>query len=452
MKARRSGSRWVAVGLLVAATAVLTASFSAPPAAAHPSDEVVQQIYVTPAASGLTVQLDLTPGVLVAPRFAATVDGDADGTVSAGEIDAHAAAVHDAVTAQVDGTTVDLIPTERRYPPLDLLTAGGGTVTLVWTAPLPVDAREVTVTDHYDPGVTSTVQTGVLVAPDPVAVGPVRHPDGGRGASLALNAAAAATGGAPAPGAAASSGSPMLDALRRPLTSPWALAALIGACTVLGALHALTPGHGKALLAAYLVGGRGTPGQAIALGSVVTVTHTAAVLALGGAVLAAGPSVVPAAVVPVLTATAGVVVLVLGLHLARRRWTGARLPVADGHGHGHDHGHDHGPARPAGMRGIATMGVSAGMIPCPEALGVLLLAIGLNRTALGLVMIVAFSVGLAAVLVGLGLFLVTAQPSLSRIGGRRLDRVAARVPLLSAVVVAALGAAMTATGMSGVAG
>jgi ABC-type nickel/cobalt efflux system permease component RcnA len=104
------------------------------------------------------------------------------------------------------------------------------------------------------------------------------------------------------------------------------------------------------------------------------------------------------------------------------------------------------------MRGIATMGVSAGMIPCPEALGVLLLAIGLNRTALGLVMIVAFSVGLAAVLVGLGLFLVTAQPSLSRIGGRRLDRVAARVPLLSAVVVAALGAAMTATGMSGVAG
>jgi ABC-type nickel/cobalt efflux system permease component RcnA len=92
------------------------------------------------------------------------------------------------------------------------------------------------------------------------------------------------------------------------------------------------------------------------------------------------------------------------------------------------------------------------MIPCPEALSVLLLAIGLHRTGLGLVMIVAFSVGLAAVLVGLGLLLVTAAPVLSRVTDGRGTWITARLPLLSAGVVAVLGGAMTATGLSTVLG
>ena len=109
-------------------------------------------------------------------------------------------------------------------------------------------------------------------------------------------------------------------------------------------------------------------------------------------------------------------------------------------------------AKPAGLRGLAAMGVSAGIIPCPEALSVLLLAIGLNRTALGLLMIVAFSVGLAAVLVGLGLLLATTGPALSGISGRRFTWVTARLPLFSAIVVAVLGGAMTVSGISGVTG
>jgi nickel/cobalt transporter (NicO) family protein len=151
--------------------------------------------------------------------------------------------------------------------------------------------------------------------------------------------------------------------------------------------------------------------------------------------------------VPVLTVAAGVVVLVLGIRLVRRRWSSGRSPD-------HDHAHDHGSllTRPTGLRGIAALGASAGIIPCPEALSVLLLAIGLNRTALGLGMIVAFSVGLAAVLVGLGLLLVTAEPVLSRVTGRRSAWVTARLPLLSAVVVAILGGAMTVTGVSGLTG
>ena len=98
------------------------------------------------------------------------------------------------------------------------------------------------------------------------------------------------------------------------------------------------------------------------------------------------------------------------------------------------------------------MGMTAGMIPCPEALGVLLLAVGLQRTALGLVMIVAFSTGLAAVLVGLGLVLVTAGPAVSRFADRVPGWVTTRLPLVSAAVVTVLGGVMTVTGLIGLAG
>jgi len=314
----------------------------------------------------------------------------------------------------------------------------------------------VVVADRYEPGEKTTVQMSVLVPPDPVTLGHIAHADGGRSMTVALNPATApAPADTAAPPAPAAAGSAMLDALRRPLTSPWALVVLVGACMLLGALHALTPGHGKTLLAAYLVGDRGTPRDAVALGATITFTHTAAVLALGAAVLAAGRWVVPGVVVPVLTVAAGVVVLVLGIRLVRRRWA-AR--AADDHAahdeHGHEHGHGHvglltGPTR---LRDVVAVGGSAGIIPCPEALSVLLLAIGLNRTALGLVMIVAFSLGLAAVLVGLGLLLVTAAPALSRFTSRRSAWVTAHLPLASAVVVTILGGVMTVTGVGGLIG
>jgi ABC-type nickel/cobalt efflux system permease component RcnA len=374
--------------------------------------------------------------------------------------------VGSAVTATVDGQPVALTPARHSYPPADLLAAAGGPIALEWTGVLPADARQLVVADRYAPGERTTVQMSVLVPPDPVPLGRIGHADGGGTMTVALNPAMVNPGTDPqaAPAAPApAAGSAMLDALRRPLTSPWALLALVGACGLLGALHALTPGHGKTLLAAYLVGDRGTPREAVALGITITITHTAAVLALGTAVLAAGRWIGPGVAVPLLTVGAGVAVLVLGLRLVRRRWSAARSPdhhthIHDGpreahdHGHGHGHGHVALLSRPAGLRGIATMGASAGVVPCPEAFGVLLLAVGLHRTGLGLVMIVAFSVGLGAVLVVLGLLLVTAAPVLSRVTGRRSPWVTARLPLLSAVVVAVLGAAMTMTGLGALAG
>lgn len=430
--------RVLATALLVVACSVLLAS----PASAHPTDETVQQVYLTPAVAGSTVELELTPGVLVAPQFARTLDTDGDGTLGTAEIDAHVAAVGAAVSARVDGGPVALTPAEHRYPPLDLLAAGGGTITLTWTVAVPADARQVTVTDTYEPGGRTTVQQSVLVAPGPIPLGPITHSDGGRTMAVALN-------GAPGPVAAPAdpaASSPMLDALRRPLTSPWALPALVGACVLLGALHALTPGHGKALLAGYLVGSRGTPRHAVALGVATTAGHTAAVVALGAVLLLAGPSLVPGAVVPVLTLVAGVVVLGLGVRLVRLRWgAAARVPVPHGHGHGQL------VARPS-LRSVAVMGVTAGMIPCPEALSVLLLAVGLQRTALGLLMIVAFSAGLAAVLVGLGLVLVTAGSVKDRVTNRVPGWVTTRLPLVSAAVVAVLGAVMTVTAVATLAG
>lgn len=257
----------------------------------------------------------------------------------------------------------------------------------------------------------------------------------------------------------------MLDALHSPLSTPWALLVLIGTCALLGAFHALTPGHGKALLAAYLVGAHSTPRQAVVLGAVITVTHTASVIALGAAVLFAGQFVMPEVLVPVpvLETASGGVVLVLGARLLRRRWL-QRDGDGPDHGHHHEHTHphthDHGhgalhhhpPVMPTTFRAIATMGVSGGIIPCPEALTVLLLAIGLGRTALGLTMIVSFSVGLAGVLVGLGLILVSARTGLERFRRPGSSPVLRWLPVVSAAVVTALGLTVAVNGVGGLAG
>ena len=128
----------------------------------------------------------------------------------------------------------------------------------------------------------------------------------------------------------------MLGALRTPLSSPWALLALVFTCAALGAFHALTPGHGKALLASYLVGTRSTPKQAVTLGAVITFTHTSAVVVLGALVLAAGDFVVPGVLVPTLEVTTGIVVLVLGVRLLVRRWR-----HRDDHEHAGHHHHGH---------------------------------------------------------------------------------------------------------------
>ncbi len=225
-----------------------------------------------------------------------------------------------------------------------------------------------------------------------------------------------------------------------------------------GAVHALSPGHGKAMVAAYLVGTRGTARHAVALGLTVTVTHTIGVFALGAVALALSAYVLPEQLYPWLNLVSGLLVLGVGASVVRSRVRRARGPAHDhhdhdhdhGHDHAHDHGHDHGHGhhhhdhadlRP---RALLAMGASAGLIPCPSALVVLLGAVAQHQIGLGMVLIVAFSAGLAATLTGLGLLVVAAGRLSTRLSGARASRVLTVLPALSAVAIVAVGLALTA--------
>jgi nickel/cobalt exporter len=201
-----------------------------------------------------------------------------------------------------------------------------------------------------------------------------------------------------------------------------------------GAAHALTPGHGKAIVAGYLVGTRGRPRDAVALGLVVTATHTIGVFALGFVTLALSAFVVPERLYPWLTLVSGLLVVGVGASVFWRRLRHRRQHA---HGHHHHHEHDHG----YGRGGLLGVGVAAGLLPCPSALVVLLSAIALHRIGLGLALIVAFSVGLATTITAIGLIAVLARRAFSRL---RLDgRLITALPAASALVIVAVGIGIT---------
>jgi nickel/cobalt transporter (NicO) family protein len=207
-----------------------------------------------------------------------------------------------------------------------------------------------------------------------------------------------------------------------------------------GAAHALTPGHGKAIVAAYLVGSRGKARHALALGGIVTVTHTIGVFALGLVTLGLSEFVVPEDLYPWLNLVAALLVVGVGITVLRQRirgWVHERDGHHHGHGHHHHgHSHDHSP-----RRGLLAVGISGGLLPCPTALVVLLAAISLQRVGFGLLLIVAFSLGLASVISGIGLLAVSARRVFSRL---TLDGPLVRaLPALSAAAIVALGLVMT---------
>jgi ABC-type nickel/cobalt efflux system permease component RcnA len=216
-----------------------------------------------------------------------------------------------------------------------------------------------------------------------------------------------------------------------------------------GALHALSPGHGKAMVAAYLVGTRGTARHALALGATVTITHTIGVFALGVVTLALSQYIVPEDLYPWLTVASGLMVVVIGGGVLRSRIR-ARRAHAHAHAHGHahhhhHHGHDHHHEHELTWKGLLGMGASAGLIPCPSALVVLLGAISQHQIGLGIVMIVAFSLGLAMTLTVLGLLVVYAGRLGARLPeGSRIARVAPYLPAVSALLIVIVGGVLTA--------
>ncbi|HEX2507493.1 MAG TPA: sulfite exporter TauE/SafE family protein [Miltoncostaeaceae bacterium] len=273
-----------------------------------------------------------------------------------------------------------------------------------------------------------------------------------------------------------------------------------------GALHSLSPGHGKTMVAAYLVGARGRARHAFLLGLFVTVTHTIGVVALGLVTLFASRYILPETLFPWVNLVAAALVVAVGIWVARGRLASLRRHLAHrraharglahdhgpgegghghahgpvpalavagaaahvhghhhahghghahshghshGHGHGHGHGHHHGPGghshappEDLSMRSLLAVGASAGIIPCPSALVLLLGAIAIGRVGYGLVLVLAFSVGLAGLLSLIGLLVIYARRLIERLP---LDgRIASAIPALSALAIIALGAVLLA--------
>jgi len=276
--------------------------------------------------------------------------------------------------------------------------------------------------------------------------------------------------------AAASQTEPLTRLLHQQALTPWMITAAIGIAFALGAAHALTPGHGKTIVAAYLVGSRGTLKHAAFLGGMVTLTHTITVFLLGLATLFLFQYVVPQKVTQVLGAISGLSIVAIGGWMLYKRLRGAGHTHShshdhhhdhDHHHHDHDHPHDHTHAHthdhaqehthshgPGGhththmpdeisWSGLAALGASGGLVPCESALVLLLTAIALRRVGLGLVLLVSFSVGLALVLMAIGVLVIYAKNLLPGGGNASGNPFFRWMPVASAAVVMVLGMIMT---------
>ncbi len=251
--------------------------------------------------------------------------------------------------------------------------------------------------------------------------------------------------------------------------------------TVLGSLHAFSPGHGKTIVGAYLVGSRATARHAAFLGLTVTITHTIGVFALGLVTLFASQYIVPERLFPILSAVSGGIVLALGLSLFARR---LHLAIAhlreDSHSHHephhHEHSHDHPHHEhadasavthshggqphshlPPGTEGtgvtwnsLLALGISGGLLPCPSALVVFLSAVSLHRVGFGLLLVLAFSLGLAGTLTAIGLVVVYLGSLIKR--PLHFRSALRALPVASALAIACIGAAICYEALGGVAG
>jgi ABC-type nickel/cobalt efflux system permease component RcnA len=442
----------------------------------------------------------------------AGVDADRDGTLSAGELTSYAARECDRVapllSVIVDSSPADLALTssrgEKRAGAAGLATTR---LSCTWTT----GERPERSVEFADPvagerngwrEVTAASQCGALRSSDVPVDSPSRllsaYPEDLLQSPLDVTAARfdVRAGAACSAGAASVTSDEVsprgvdrvsrafTDFLGRPdLTVAFALLSL-GAAVLFGVVHALAPGHGKTVMAAYLVGQRGTRRQALQLGAVVTFTHTASVLLLG-AVLALGALAAPELVVPSTEVLSGLLLAAVGAYLAvlavrRLRSDGghehdhehphphphdhphphpvpapvpagavavAERPVAHSHG-GRAHTHAPLPEGPLSWKTLAGMGIAGGLVPSPSALLVLLSATALGRAWFGVVLVVAYGLGMAVTLTVAGLLLLRARAVIDRRGwslgrGQALVRL---LPLGTAGIVVLVGLGLVVRG------
>ncbi|MBY0503318.1 MAG: sulfite exporter TauE/SafE family protein [Bryobacteraceae bacterium] len=217
----------------------------------------------------------------------------------------------------------------------------------------------------------------------------------------------------------------------------------LGIAFAMGAFHALEPGHGKTLVAAYLVGSRGTWQHAVYLGAITTFTHTFTVFVLGLVVLAMSQTIPVERIFPYLSVASALTIVVFGAWLL---WKRVRIFQAHHHHHHHHHDHDghthdHAPPGAVTMSSLLALGVSGGLVPCPASLVLLLGAMALNRLPLGLGLLVAFSLGMAGVLTSVGVLVVYAKRWLPESAGE--SHGFHYVAIASAAVMTLIGIGLT---------
>lgn len=200
----------------------------------------------------------------------------------------------------------------------------------------------------------------------------------------------------------------------------------------LGALHALEPGHGKSLASAYLVSGKHDWKDAVILGLATTFSHTAVVILLAVGSLSLKNYFSQASLEHGIALAGAILLIAMGSWVALR----SLWDIRHGHAHGHTHAHDEGAQR-NGYLGVALLGLSNGVLPCPGALAALLVALSLGKVALGLTTVLTYSLGLATALAVIGILVVEA--------GRRArawlpsDKALLWLPLISGVLVLGTG-------------
>jgi nickel/cobalt exporter len=421
------------------AAAVLAGAALAPlplaPAAAHPLGNFSVNQY-----SGLTitpsgVDVDYVLDMAELPAFQTRgqqVDADQDGTVNPAEHERYAAAAcaraAASTTVTVDGQPrpVQATTTRLSFPP-----GAAGLPTLRLECGLRLDAaieRPTELTYRHDGygdrlgwrEITARGNGTTLAASSVPANGATerltRYPEAAATLDVRTATLQVSPGGHTAAQPGGGSGIAIRDLDRvtaafarlaghRNLTVGFAMLALAIA-VALGAGHALAPGHGKLMMAAYLISGRTTLRQTLAIAATVAATHTAGVLILG-ITLATSIHFAPQQIFPWLTATSGLLVAAVGITLLRRAirgWRHRRHPTHSHHQHSdHNHSHDHShEPRTLTARTAVAMGIAGGLTPSPSAVVVLLGAVALGRAWYGVLLVAAYGIGMAATLTVIG--------------------------------------------------
>jgi nickel/cobalt exporter len=239
----------------------------------------------------------------------------------------------------------------------------------------------------------------------------------------------------------------IVELVRTGATNPWLFLPL---AVVLGAIHALEPGHSKSLMAGYIVAVRGTKAQAVLLGLAAAVGHSIVVWLLAGAAIYFGNELIVDKAEPWLELFSGILIIALALRL----YFMMHHPHDHKHDHDHDHSHDQDldhnavPSKPRHVSNfdIAWFGFTGGLLPCPSAIAVLLVCIQLRAWGLGLAMVFAFSLGLAITMVSIGVLAAAgAGFASSKITG--FDTWAKRLPIISSIIVMLLGLVITLRGL-----